>query len=193
MSRVLATMATFAIVVSSFAMTSNIALGHEHRTIGPYTFVVGWINEPAYVNAANGLSLDVTETSSSTPVEGLATTLQAEVIVGGGAKKLSLDLATDEESPGHYAGSFIPTKTGDYIFHIFGTAGSTKIDERFESGPNTFDGVVSTDPLQFPDRIAANADLAARLDSLQTLVIAAIVIGALALLASVGGLVMRRR
>ena len=193
MSRVLATLATFAIVVSSFVMTSNIALGHEHRTIGPYTFLVGWINEPAYVNAANGLSLDVTETSSSTPVQGLAKTLQAEVIVGGGAKKLSLDLATDEETPGHYAGSFIPTKTGDYIFHIFGTAGSTKIDERFESGPNTFDGVVSTDPLQFPDRIVANADLAARLDSLQSLVIAAIVIGALALLASVGGLVMRRR
>jgi hypothetical protein len=193
MSRVLATMATFAIVVSSFAMTSNIALGHEHRTVGPYTFVVGWLNEPAYVNTANGLSLDVTETSSSTPVEGLATTLQAEVIVGGGAKKLSLDLATDEETPGHYAGSFIPTKTGDYIFHIFGTAGSTKVDERFESGPNTFDGVISTDPLQFPDRIAANAELAARLDSLQTLVIAAIVIGALALLASVGGLLMRRR
>ncbi len=166
MSRLLATMATFAIVVSSFVMTSNIALGHERRTIGPYTFVVGWINEPAYVNAANGLSLDVTETSSSKPVVGLQTTLHAEVIVGGGAKKLSLDFATDEDSPGHYAGSFIPTKTGDYIFHIFGTAGSTKVDERFESGPNTFDGAVSTDPLQFPDRIAANVDLAARLDSL---------------------------
>jgi len=53
--------------------------------------------------------------------------------------------------------------------------------------------VVSTDPLQFPDRVPANADLAARLDSLQTLVIAAIVIGALALLASAGGLAMRRR
>jgi hypothetical protein len=193
MSRLLAALAAAAVVVSSFAVNTNIALGHEHRTVGPYTFVVGWIAEPAYVNAANGLSLDVTETSSSKPVEGLATTLQAEVIVGGGAKKLSLDLATDEETPGHYAGSFIPTKTGDYIFHIFGTAGSTKIDERFESGPNTFDGVVSADPLQFPDRVPANADLAARLDSLQTLVIAAIVIGALALLASAGGLVVRRR
>ena len=192
MSRLLA-VAAAAVVVSSFAVTTNVALGHEHRTVGPYTFVVGWIGEPAYVNAANGLSLDVTETSSSKPVEGLATTLQAEVIVGGGAKKLSLDLVTDAETPGHYEGSFIPTKAGDYIFHIFGTAGSTKVDERFESGPNTFDGVVSTDSLQFPDRIAANADLAARLDSLQTLVIAAIVIGALALIASVGGLVMRRR
>ena len=59
------------------------------------------------------------------------------------------------------------------------------------TGP--FDEVISTDPLQFPDRVPANADLAARLDSLQTLVIAAILIGALALLVSVGGLAMRRR
>jgi len=193
MSRLLAAAAAVAVVVSSFALSTNTALGHERRAVGLYTFVVGWMNEPAYVNAANGLSLDVTETSSSKPVEGLATTLQAEVIVGGGAKKLSLDLASDEETPGHYVSSFIPTKTGDYIFHIFGTVESTKVDERFESGPNTFDGVVSTDSLQFPDRVPANADLAARLDSLQTLVIAAIVIGVLALLASAGGLAMRRR
>ena len=193
MPRVLAAVAMVAIVASSFTLTSNVALGHEHRSVGPYTFVVGWINEPAYVNAANGLSLDVTETSSSKPVEGLATSLQAEVIVGGGAKKMALVLVTDEESPGHYAGAFIPTKIGDYIFHVFGDVGSTKVDERFESGPTTFDGVVSTDQLQFPDRVPANADLSARLDTIQTLVIGAIVIGALALLVSVGGLAMRRR
>lgn len=193
MSRLLAAVAAVAVVVSSFASNMNIALGHEHRAVGPYTFVVGWINEPAYVNAANGLSLDVTETSGDKPVEGLATTLHAEVIVGGGAKKLALELVTDEATPGHYRASFIPTKVGDYIFHIFGDVSSTKVDERFESGPNTFDGVVSTDSLQFPDRIPANADLAARLDSMQTLVIAAIAIGAIALLLSVGGLAMRRR
>jgi hypothetical protein len=193
MSRLLAAVAAVAVVVSSFAVNTNIALGHERRAVGPYTFVVGWMNEPAYVNAANGVSLDVTETSGHKPVEGLATTLHAEVIVGGGAKKLALELVTDAESPGHYQGSFIPTKAGDYIFHIFGDVGSTKVDERFESGPNTFDGVVSTDALQFPDRLPANADLAARLDSLQTLVIAAIVIGAVALLVSLGGLAMRRR
>jgi hypothetical protein len=193
MSRLLAAVAAVAVVVSSFAVNTNIALGHERRAVGPYTFVVGWMNEPAYVNAANGLSIDVTETSAAKPVEGLATTLHAEVIVGGGAKKLALELVTDAESPGHYQGSFIPTKAGDYIFHIFGDVGSTKVDERFESGPNTFDGVVSTDALQFPDRLPANADLAARLDSLQTLVIAAIVIGAVAFLVSLGGLAMRRR
>src|SRR5438477_231962 len=125
--------------------------------------------------------------------ESLTSTPNAEGSVGGGAKKLTLDLVTGEESPGRYARAFIPSKVGDYIFHVFGDAGSTKVDERFESGPNTFDGVVSTDQLQFPDRVAANADLSARLDSMQTLVIAAIVIAGLALLASVGGLVTRRR
>src|SRR5207245_3642970 len=174
MSRFLATVAALAVIVSSFVVNTNVALGDERRAVGPYTFVVGWTNEPAYLNAANGLSLDVTDTTTTKAVKGLATTLHADVIVGGGAKKLSLDLSTDEENPGHYEASFIPTKTGDYIFHIFGDAGSTKVDERFESGPNTFDGVVSTDQLQFPDRVPANSDIAARLDSVQTLVTLAI-------------------
>ena len=193
MSRLLAAVAAVAVVASSLAINTSVALGHERRAVGPYTFVVGWVNEPACVNAANGMSLEVTETSGDKPVEGLATTLHAEVIVGGGAKILTLELVPDDATPGDYQGSFIPTKVGDYIFHIFGDVNSTKVDERFESGPNTFDGVVSTDSLQFPDRIPANADLAARLDSIQTLVIAAIVIGAIALLVSVGGLVVRRR
>ena len=192
MSRLLAAIAVFAIVISSFAFSSNVALGHERRNVGPYTFVVGWLVEPAYVNYANGLSLDVTETEGGKPLEGLEKTIKAEVIVGGGAKTLSLNLAADEESPGHYQGRFIPTKTGDYIFHLFGNAGPTNVDERFESGPNTFDGAVSADQLQFPDKVPANADLAARLDQLQTLVIAGIVVAGHAVIASVGGLVMRR-
>ena len=137
--------------------------------------------------------LELTGKAGTAAIGGIMAEGFDTIIVGGGAKKLSLDLVTDEATPGHYTGSFIPTKVGDYIFHIFGVAGSTKVDERFESGPNTFDGVVSTDQLQFPERIAANADLSARLDSIQTLVIAAIVIAALALLVSVGGLAMRRR
>src|SRR5437879_12635032 len=96
MSRVLAALATFAIVASSFALTSNVALGHEHRSVGPYTFVVGWTNEPAYVNAAYGVSLDVTQQDTSKPVEGLASTLQEKVIVGGGAQRRRLELLTDE-------------------------------------------------------------------------------------------------
>jgi hypothetical protein len=193
MSRLLATVATFAIVVSSFAITNNVALGHEHRVVGPYTFVVGWLNEPAYVNVMNSLDLTVTETAGAKTVEGLDKTLKADVTFGGSSTPLPLTLAARFGQPGKYSGFVLPTKVGDYIFHIVGTVGTTKVDEKFESGPGRFGSIESTDPLQYPAKAVSNADLGARLDQLQTLVIAGIVLGGLALLASAAGLVMRRR
>jgi hypothetical protein len=193
MSRVLATMATVAIVVSSFAFTSNIALGHERRVVGPYTFVVGWLNEPAHVSLMNSLDLTVTETSGGKAVEGLDKTLKADVTFGGSATPQPLTLAARFGQPGKYSGFVLPTRVGEYIFHITGTVGTTNIDEKFESGPGRFGSIESTDPLQYPAKLVSNTDLAARLDQLQTLVIAGILLGGLALLATAAGLVMRRR
>ena len=130
MSRVLAAIAVFAIVVSSFAFSSNVALGHERRNVGPYTFVVGWLVEPAYVNNLNALDLTVSETQGAKAVEGLEKTLQAEVIVGGAAKTMPLKVAPRFGLPGKYQGQVLPTKTGDYSFHIFGTVGTTKVKVR---------------------------------------------------------------
>ena len=87
----------------------------------------------------------------------------------------------------------MPTKVGDYTFHITGTVGTTSVDEKFESGPGRFGSIESTDPLQYPSKVVASADLAARLDSLQTLVIAGIVLAGLAVVASAAGLVTGRR
>jgi hypothetical protein len=193
MSRVLTTMASIAIVVSSFAVNTNPALGHERRVIGPYTFVVGWINEPAYVNVINSLDLTITETVGAKPVEGLDKTLKAELTFGGTTTAQPLALAARFGLPGHYSGYVLPTRVGDYTFHITGAVGTTNIDEKFESGPGRFGAIESTDPLQYPAKVVSNTDLAARLDQLQTLVIAGIVLGGLALLASAAGLVMRRR
>jgi hypothetical protein len=193
MSRVLATMASIAIVVSSFAVNTNLALGHERRVIGPYTFVVGWINEPAYVNVINSLDLTVTETTGGKPVDGLDKTLKAQLTFGGTTTAQPLALAARFGLPGHYSGYVLPTRVGDYTFHITGAVGTMNIDEKFESGPGRFGAIESTDPLQYPAKVGSNTDLAARLDQLQTLVIAGIVLGGLALLASAAGLVMRRR
>ena len=193
MSRVLAAVATLAIVASSFALTSNVALGHERRAVGPYTFVVGWINEPSYVNLLNSLDLTVTETGGGKAVEGLDKTLKADLTFGGSSTTQPLTLAARFGLPGKYSGYVMPTKVGDYTFHITGTVGTTNIDEKFESGPGRFGSIESTDPLQYPQKVISNSDLAARLDQLQTLVIAGIVLGGLALLASAAGLVVRRR
>ena len=193
MSRALATMAVLAVVVSSFALNANVALGHERRTVGPYTFVVGWLNEPAYVNLLNSLDLTITETSGAKPVEGLDKTLTADLTYGGSSQAQPLTIAARFGAPGKYTGYVLPTKVGDYTFHITGTVGTMTIDEKFESGPNRFGSIEPTDPLQYPAKVASNNDLAARLDQLQTLVIAGIAIGVVALLLSAGELVMRRR
>ena len=193
MSRVLATVAALAVVASSFATNTNTALGHERRAVGPYTFVVGWINEPSYVGLLNSLDLTVTETSGGKPVEGLDKTLKADLTYGGSTQAQPLTIAARFGQPGHYTGYVMPTKVGDYTFHITGTVGTMNIDEKFESGPGRFGSIESTDPLQYPAKVVANSDLAARLDQLQALVIAGIVLGGLALLASAAGLVMRRR
>jgi hypothetical protein len=193
MTRVLATVAALAIVASSFAFTSNVALGHERRNVGPYTFVVGWINEPSYVNLLNSLDLTVTETNGGKAVEGLDKTLKADLTFGGSTTPQPLIIAARFGQPGKYSGYVMPTKVGEYTFHITGTVGTTNVDEKFESGPGRFGSIESTDALQYPQKLVSNADLAARLDQVQTLVIAGIVLAGLALLASAAGLVMRRR
>ena len=193
MSRLLAAVAAVAVVVSSFAISTNVALGHERRIIGPYTFVLGWLNEPAYVNLLNSLDLTVTETTGAKAVEGLDKMLKADVTFGGSTTPQPLTIAARFGLPGKYSGYVMPTKVGDYTFHITGTVGTMNIDEKFESGPGRFGSIESTDALQYPQKVVSNTDLAARLDQLQTLVIAGIVLGGLALLAAAAGLVMRRR
>ena len=193
MSRLLAAVAALAVVLSSFVVNTNVALGHERRAVGAYTFVVGWINEPSYVNLLNSLDLTVTETAGGKAVEGLEKTLKADLTFGGSNTPQPLTLAARFGLPGKYSGYVMPTKVGDYTFHITGTVGTMNVDEKFESGPGRFGSIESTDPLQYPQKVVSNADLAARLDSIQTLVIAGIVVAGIAVLLSIGGLVMRRR
>ena len=195
MTRILPIAAAIAVVVASFGIFASPAAAHESRTVGPYTFVVGWINEPALVGQSNGLDLTVTETAGDKPVEGLEKTLQAEVITGGGAKTRSLKLEPDGDQPGHYTSGFVPTRVGDYTFHISGTAGTTKIDERFESGPNRFDAVADIVSLEFPDQVPSASDLAAQLADANSKLTIAIALGALALIISLASFVpaLRRR
>ena len=198
MSRVLAAMAAVAVVVSSFAISSNMALGHERRNVGPYQFVVGFLSEPAFAGTINGVDLTITDTrSSSKPVEGVEKTLNAEV-TSGGLRPLPITLGTRFGMPGHYAGYFVPTKDGSYTFRFKGKVESTDVDEKFESGPGRFGDVESTTELQYPTKVPTGAELSASLadirSSLDQLRVLAIVAIALAVLVPLGlGLTMRRR
>jgi hypothetical protein len=146
-----------AFVAVSLTAFAPAAEAHERRQVGDYTLVVGFLNEPAYLEEANGASVRVTR-ADSTPVEGLQQSLKVEVV--SGADSRTFDLTTVFGQPGHYVARFIPTKSGAYSFRFFGTIEGTQIDEKFESGPGRFDEVKATEELQFPIQVPTNAELA---------------------------------
>lgn len=122
---------------------------HERRQVGKYAFVVGFLNEPAYANQLNSLDLTVCLGDSckytvqdgsrvvSNPVKDLEKTLKVEVSTGAHAP-IPLTVEPRYANPGKYNGYFEPTATGNYTFHIYGTIGSDKIDEKFTSSPTGF-------------------------------------------------------
>jgi hypothetical protein len=140
-------------IVAAVTLTMTFSLAgsaHEHREVadGKYEMTIGFINEPAFVNLQNGLSLRVVTVDGEKPVEGLVDTLDAEVIYGD--QKMSLELEPVFNDPGAYEAVFFPTATGAYTFHISGEIEGVAIDETFESGPETFSEVEPIEPLQFP-------------------------------------------
>lgn len=183
----------------AFALTlvaTQLAFAHERRTVGKYDFLVGWANEPPYANQSNAIFLTVTDTQTKKPVTGLSRALQAEVIFG--ARSMVVPLTESDETPGTYTGPFVPTRVGTYIFHFSGQVAGQTVDEKFESGPNTFDDAQDIAALQFPDKVPAASDLAKQVQaaqnaasSAQTLAYVGIVFGVLGLI--VGGVAIMRR
>jgi hypothetical protein len=189
MTRLISLVAATLVVVSSFAIYGGTAAAHERRMVGPYQFVVGWLNEPAYVGLMNSLDLRVTDTrvTPAKAVEGLDKTLTADIQTGGLAP-LKLTVTARFGTPGAYNGYAMPTTTGTYIFHIKGKVEDRDVDEKFESGPGRFGDIEPTTVLQYPNKVPAADELNTRLGDLQSgidqtrlLSAAAVVIGIVAI------------
>lgn len=198
MHRLLSIIAAVGVVAASLAITSGNAWAHERRTVGPYQLVVGFINEPAFAGAPNSLDLRIsdTRTNPATPVEGLEKTLTATVTAGG-LTPLPIEIKTRFNQPGAYAGYFVPTTPGQYVFTIKGKIGTTDVNEKFESGPGRFNDVEAVTAIQYPVKVPEGSDLVARLDAIQStadrtqwIAIAALALGVIAIGAAVLG---RRR
>jgi len=164
---------------------------HEARDVGKYHFVVGFLKEPSITGQLNGIDLTITTTADKKPVVGADKTLKVEVIVGGNAKVMPLDLGPQsDESPdnGKYAAYFIPTIPGSYIFHFSGAIDGDAIDQRFESGPGRFDDVEAAERLEFPVKLADPAAIQSQVSAAQAtanqgraLGVTGLVVGALGL------------
>ena len=194
--RALSVAASAVVVVASLVLAAGHASAHTTRTVGPYELKVGWVSEPAYAGLLNGIELAVTDTRTKAPVSGLEKTLKVEIAAGGLAP-VALALEPVEDEAGAYRASVIPTVTGSYTFHISGKIDTQNVDEKVESGPNTFDDVSTAQSAQYPTKVPQADDLVKQLDDLRSSADQArlIAIGALALAAIALGaaFVMARR
>lgn len=186
-----------AVALLSALLLPVAASAHEHRDVGQYKFVVGFINEPAFEGEQNGIWVSITDKTTQTPMENLAETLKAQVIYGEQQLDLALEPAWNEK--GVYTADFYPTSAGDYTFRFFGDVNGTAIDETFTSSPEGFSSVQPTSALQFPAKVPAatelRSELAAALSMARTATIlggAGLAFGLISLLAALGALRGRR-
>lgn len=158
-----------ATAVGWIGLPAGPALAHEARAVGAYRFLVGWGAEPAYVGQQNSVQLVLT-TAAGKAVTDLGDSLQVEVIYQSQTTTLSLEPTFDPDSgfgtPGDYRAWFFPTAPGDYTFHFTGTIGSQTVDERFTSGPQTFDPVGDPTEVEFPVKNPTLTELGAAVSRL---------------------------
>lgn len=153
------------LLVGGFFSVSN-ASAHEHRDVGRYSFVVGFLNEPAFEGELNAISVRVTNTEAKLSVEGLEHTLKAELIFGAERRDMKLTPVFNE--PGHYKAHFYPTASGDYTFRFHGTIQGVQVDEQFTSKPGGFNAVQPAAELQFPAKLPAASELSTQLAAAQS-------------------------
>lgn len=169
-------MTRFALVVTSMLVivASSVTLGgdaaaHERRMVGPYQFVVGWLNEPAFQGQPNAATIRVTDprVNPAKPVEGLEKTVTIHVFSGGLTTPFTGTLRSVFGQAGLYALDMFPTASGGYKYKVAGKVESLDVNETFESGPSTFADVVAVNSLQYPEQVPGGADLTRRLNDLQ--------------------------
>ena len=64
--------------------------------------------------------------------------------------------------------ALIPTLPGDYTFHLTGTVHGQPVDETATSSDSTFDSVQEPTAIQFPNQVPSGADLATRIQSVDS-------------------------
>ena len=180
---------TCALILSSILLTHRLAQAHTRTEIGPYTVIVGWVEEPVIVNERNALVIDVKE--GEEPVIGLEGTLNIVVLYAGRTFRGNL---TPSGEPGVYTAEILPTRRGQYEVQLVGTIGDLEVDETVTPEEVLTAAVLEfpespPDPLALQERIDG---LSAQLSTARNLAMGGIGAGVLGLLVGVVALVRRR-
>jgi len=158
------------------------ALAHVGVDSGNYHFEIGWTNEPVIVGERNALDLFVAPKDK--PDQGLADVESALTFtVEYGGVSQAYDLVPVENEPGHYTAVFIPTRLGQYTFHLAGRINADAVDVSVKP-----EAVVTAGRLDFPEPQPAVTDLQAQVAAAQSQTNTALVLAGVALALGLGGL-----
>ena len=139
-----------------------LAQAHEAVDSGNYHFEIGWINEPVIVGERNALDLFVAPKDK--PDQGLTGAEQGlKFTVEYGSAAQTYDLVPVEGQDGHYTAVFVPTRLGQYTFHITGQIGSDAVDVSVKP-----EEVIAAGKLDFPEPQAAVSDLQGQVTAAQS-------------------------
>lgn len=115
-----------AIVAMLWLAPAQSVLGHDERTAGDYTLVVGLIGEPFLQGPRFGFDFSISQ--AGRPIDGAERTLTADVSGARLARTLTI-VARDEA--GHYEAEFDPSTEASYELHLGGTLEGQPIDQAF--------------------------------------------------------------
>lgn len=143
------------------------ASAHGRREVGEHEWTVGWADEPAFVGFKNGVQLFLSLGTDGPPVEGAEKDLKVVVSIGD-RETDPLELRTVFDSPGEYRADLIPTVPGDYTFRFTGTIDGERVDESWTGSKDDFSEIEGTSEVTFPKAAPSNAELAERLEAVES-------------------------
>src|SRR5829696_4141599 len=156
------------------ALAAAPASAHAEKKAGRYSFVVGFVDEPAYAGQPNSLQVIISRDGKpATDLAGKLDGLMAHAYYGRKADPKAENTMMPLEprfgdgwgTPGDYRSFFVPTQAGAYTFTLKGRLGDQEIDLADPSGPETFGDVNDPAKAAFPAvKDPTTAQLAQRLD-----------------------------
>ena len=165
--------ASIALAAALSLIAAVTALGHVHVQAGSYDIALGWATEPTYTGELNAVQVLISDGSGNAVTDLGPNDLQVVVSVAGQTSQpliFAPAFDTDEGTgmPGDYRAPMIPTVPGDYTFHLTGTVHGQAVDETATSSDSTFDSVQEPSAIQFPGQVPSGAELATRIQSVDT-------------------------
>lgn len=120
-----------AVAALLLALVAGTAFAHVTKEAGDgaYTVVLGYLNAPLYAGQVEQVDITISDAEGN-PVDGLAESLEAEILGPDGAS-VTVAVRAVRNSPGKYIADFLPTVAGNYDVRLSGFVGEYEFDEVF--------------------------------------------------------------